>query len=571
MSEEVGMCACYGKLVLLNPNGPCQEYILEKSKVTLGRMTTNDIMLNDVRVSRSHARLDCGESGITLVDLGSSNGTRLNGIHIDRATLKPEDTIGIGSLQLKYKIEDPSEDVGITKIDTESQLDQTINQEFLPVIINETGNPNLVVFTGKNTWQVDLGHVDQVTIGRDESCSIVIESSNVSRRHAEVYRQEGMFILSDSGSTNGTWVEGEKVDQYALQDGDNFQIGPAHIMFKAGFQEQSLTMADEKLAEKTGRRVVIFVPGLMGSELWLGNERVWPNVKTIFSNPEIYKYPSDVPLEPRNIVDEVVIIPNFIKQDQYNRMGDYLVEELNYKRGVDYFEFAYDWRQDIRTSAQQLAELINSISASKPLILIGHSLGALVSRYYVDHLGGSGRVERLILMGGPHKGAVKGLVSMLVAPDVLPFGLLGERLREILMTFPTSYQILPAYDVGTDQDGNKINFLEDDRWLASKYHPLLKLGRDYHMELAKTASISSVSIFGYGLKTISDVNVRRDDMGKLLNVDYIQNNNGDGSVLEQSAFLPGSDIHPVRQNHCSLFVDNDVRMRLKLELTRSFQ
>ena len=565
------MCACYGKLVLLNPNGPCQEYILEKSKITLGRMTTNDIMLNDARVSRSHARLDCGESGITLVDLGSSNGTRLNGMQIDRATLKPEDTIGIGSLQLKYKIEDPSQDVGITKIDTEKQLDQTIRQEFLPVMINETGNPSLVVFTGKNTWQVDLGHIDRVTIGRDESCSVVVEASNVSRRHAEVYRQEGMFILNDSGSTNGTWVRGKKVEQYALQDGDAFHIGQAQVIFKAGFQEQSLTIADEKLAEKTGRRIVVFVPGLMGSELWLGNERIWPNVKTIFSNPEIFTYPSDVPLEPRNIVDEVVIIPNLIKLDQYNRLGDYMVDELNYKRGVDYFEFPYDWRQDVRTSAQQLAGLINSLPENKPLILIGHSLGTMVSRYYVEHLGGNGRVERLILMGGPHKGAVKGLVSMLVAPDVLPFGLLGERLGEILMTFPTCYQILPDYDVGTDQDGNKINFLDDDRWLDSKYHPLLKLGRDFRRELGTTASIPSVSIFGYGLKTISDVSVQRDDQGRLLKVDYMRRDNGDSTVLEQSAFLPGSDIHPVHQNHGSLFVDNDVRMRLKLELTRSFQ
>jgi pimeloyl-ACP methyl ester carboxylesterase len=310
---------------------------------------------------------------------------------------------------------------------------------------------------------------------------------------------------------------------------------------------------------------------LMGSELWLGNERIWPNVKTIFSNPEIFTYPSDVPLEPRNIVDEVVIIPNLIKLDQYNRLGDYMVDELNYKRGVDYFEFPYDWRQDVRTSAQQLAGLINSLPENKPLILIGHSLGTMVSRYYVEHLGGNGRVERLILMGGPHKGAVKGLVSMLVAPDVLPFGLLGERLREILMTFPTCYQILPDYDVGTDQDGNKINFLDDDRWLDSKYHPLLKLGRDFRRELGTTASIPSVSIFGYGLKTISDVSVQRDDQGRLLKVDYMRRDNGDSTVLEQSAFLPGSDIHPVHQNHGSLFVDNDVRMRLKLELTRSFQ
>jgi hypothetical protein len=298
----------------------------------------------------------------------------------------------------------------------------------------------------------------------------------------------------------------------------------------------------------------VFVPGMMGSELWLGNERVWPNIKTIFANPEIFTYPSNIPLEPRNIVDELVIVPNLIKQDQYNRLGDYLVEELNYKRGVDFYEFPYDWRQDVRSSARQLSQLVESLPATQPLIIIAHSLGTMVSRYYIEFLGGHKRIERAILMGGPHKGAVKGLGSMLVAPEILPFGIMGERLRQIMLSFPSSYQILPDYTVGSDQHGKKINFLKDTGWLDQKYIPLLELGKEFRSELKTSASIPCVSIFGYGL----------------LKVDYQSKNNGDGTILEQSAFLSGSDIHPVHQHHGSLFVDNDVKMRLKLELTRPY-
>lgn len=561
------MCAFYGKLILLNPNGPIQEYTLAKSSVSLGRMTTSDVVLNDVRVSRDHARLECTSSGVVLVDMGSSNGTRVNGIRIERATLIPGDTISLGSQQLKYEVEDPSEDVGLTKIDTQLQLDQTMVGEFLPMMVNETTSPSLVVFTGDRTWNIDLADLERVSIGRDESSSIFIDANNVSRRHAEVRHEGDAFILKDLDSTNGTWVRGNKIDQYILQDGDAFQIGSAQIVYKSGFLEQSLTMADEQLVLPTGRRTVIFVPGMMGSEFWLGNERVWPNIKTIFTNPEIFKYPSIVPLEPRNIVDEVVIIPNLIKQDQYNRLGDYLVDELNYLRGVDFFEFAYDWRQDVRISARQLGQLIESLPTTQPMIIIAHSLGTLVSRYYIEHLGGNKRIERIILMGGPHKGAVKGLVSMLVAPEVLPFGILGERLRQVVLTFPSSYQILPDYAVGTDQDGMKINFFEEESWLASEYRHLLEMGREFQKELGITSSIPSVSIFGYGIKTISDVSVVRDKSGKLRNVDYLRRDIGDGTVLEQSAFLPGSEIHPVHQHHGALFVDNDVRMRLKLELT----
>jgi pSer/pThr/pTyr-binding forkhead associated (FHA) protein/pimeloyl-ACP methyl ester carboxylesterase len=561
----------YGKLILINPNGPVQEYVLAKCKVTMGRLITNDIVLNDVRVSRTHAMLECGPNGVVLVDMGSSNGSRLNGLPVDRATLKPGDTISLGSQQLKYQVDDPSEDVGLTmKIDTQVQLEKAMVGEFLPKMVNDTSSPNLVIFTEEKTWSVDLGEQNRVTIGRDESCEVYINSHDISRRHAEVQREGDTFLLVDLNSTNGTWLGGTKIDRYCLQNGDSFRVGCAQLVFKSGFAEPALSGATERISESLERRIVIFVPGLMGSEFWLGNERVWPNVKTIFSDPEIFAYPSKVPLEPRSIVDEIVIIPGLIKQDQYNRMGDYLVEELGYQRGVDFFEFPYDWRQDVRISARQLKNLIDSLPPTKPIIIVAHSLGTMVTRYYVEHLGGNKRIEKMILMGGPHKGAVKGLVSMLVAPSVLPFGIMGERLRQVMMTFPSSYQILPNYAVGIDQVGNPVNFIEDSSWLPPDYLRLLKIGKDFRKELKPTASIPSVSIFGYGIKTISDVSIVRDPKGWLMNVEYKQKELGDGSVLQQSAFLPGSDIHPVHQHHGALFVDNDVRMRLKLELTRTF-
>jgi pSer/pThr/pTyr-binding forkhead associated (FHA) protein len=560
----------FGKLILLNPNGPEQEFEIAKSSISIGRSTTNDIILDDVRVSRSHAQLVFGAQGVTLVDLGSSNGTRINGARIERAALTPEDTISLGNQQLRYLVDDPSEDVGLTVIDTQMQLDQTINDEFLPVVVNETSNPSLVVFSGDRTWSIDLSNLDQATIGRDESCAVFIDSNKVSRQHAEVQQRGEVFLLKDLGSTNGTWVSGRQIDEHTLQDGDVIQIGSAHVIFKRGFDEQSLTMVEDQIAAPTGRRTVVFVPGLMGSELWLGNERVWPNVKTLFTNPEIYRYPSDPPLEPRGIVNEVVIVPNFIKQDQYNRLGDYLVEELNFQRDVDYFEFPYDWRQDIRISAAQLGQLIESLTTEQPVVIIGHSLGTMVTRYYVERLGGDKRVERVILMGGPHKGAVKGLVSMLVAPQVVPFGIMGERLRQIMMTFPTAYQILPNHAVGTDQHGVKINFFEEDGWLDPEYRPLLKDGRDFRNELRQSAGMPSISIMGYGIKTISDVSISRDAAGNFESVDYLSENVGDGSILEYSAFLQGSEFHPVHQHHGALFVDNDVKMRLKLELLRPY-
>jgi pimeloyl-ACP methyl ester carboxylesterase len=247
-----------------------------------------------------------------------------------------------------------------------------------------------------------------------------------------------------------------------------------------------------------------------------------------------------------------------------------MVEDLGYQRGVDFFEFPYDWRQDVRMSARKLGELIETLPREEPITLIGHSLGTLVSRYYIEKLGGKERVERAILMGGPHLGVIKILNNLLVAPQVIPFGIMGERLRQIIETFESCYQILPIYPVGVDQNGHSINFMEDESWVKPEQLSMLRAGRQFRQELGKRSSVPAISIFGYGLKTLSGITLKRDASGKLRDIAFQTENSGDSTVLEKSAVLENTDIHPVQQYHGSLFVDNDVKMRLKVELARQF-
>lgn len=560
----------YGKLTIIQQDGPEQEFDLGKANITIGRAMTNDIILSDARASRSHARLECSSSGSTIVDLGSSNGIRLNGLRVDRAKLQPGDMINIGNTQLRFDISRPIEDVSATVIDSEADLNLTLDHEVLPMTICETSTPRLVVFTEEGTREWPLEDADSVTIGRTDENDLVIEQAKVSRGHAEVVRRGNLFLLRDLGSSNGTWVRNEKVREMILQDGDIFRIGQAQVVFKSGFKVEALTIAETSFARMPERRPVVFVPGMMGSELWQGNQRVWPNIKLLFKNPELFRYPSTVPLEPRGIVDEVVIVPNLIKLDQYNRLGDYLVEDLGYERGKDFFEFAYDWRQDVRNSSLQLGKFIENLPTTRPITIIAHSLGTMVSRYYIEFYGGKKRVERIMLMGGPHQGVVKTLTSLLLAPEILPFGIMGERLRQTSLTFPSSYQIIPTYSCAVDQNGEKINFLEDESWLPETYRPLLRAGRQFRKELGRHISIPAISIYGYGIKTISSILLHRSKTGELSHISYKSEPNGDSTILERSAVLDGTEIHPVKQYHGSLFVDNDVKMRLKLELSRQF-
>jgi len=561
------MTSSYGKLILGLPEGGEQEYELNATSVTIGRAMTNDVVLGDGRVSRSHARIECGPQGCTLFDLRSSNGTRLNGNPIETSTLSSGDTITVGNTSLRYQTAAPFEEPAMTMINTMVELEATLENRALAVAINDTETPRLVVYSAEQTWEVPLEKVDSLSIGRTAGNDLPLDHPKVSRQHAQVIRKGAGFLVRDLGSRNGTRIGEKPVSEQFLENGDVLHIGDFQLVFKGGFSEPSLTIADELLALMPERRPVVFVPGLMGSELWLGSERIWPNIKVMLKNPEIFRMDGPHPLEPRGIVNEVIIVPNLVKLEQYNRMGDYLVEDLGYERGKDFFEFAYDWRQDVRQSARLLGAAIEAWELKPPITLIGHSLGTLVSRYYVEKCGGKDKVGRLILMGGPHQGVPKALSSLLIHPEVLPFGLLGERLRRIVSSFPTSYQILPTYACAVDQKGQAINLYEDESWITEEQRSLFGEAKGFRKELGRRSSVPTISIFGYGLKTISIIKLVRGLKQEWRDMTYQLEPNGDSTVPEKSAVLEGSEIHPVQQYHGSLFVDNDVKMRLKLELT----
>jgi hypothetical protein len=163
----------------------------------------------------------------------------------------------------------------------------------------------------------------------------------------------------------------------------------------------------------------------------------------------------------------------------------------------------------------------------------------------------------------------KGLAAILLGPGVLPFGMADERMRAVLATLPSAYQILPTYPCVVDQNGDCIELLEDESWLPEPQRRFLRAARGFRRELGTVSSVPAVSIFGYGLKTKLRAKIDRRSDGLWQGVEFTEEAAGDQSVPSGSAVLKDSEIHPVLQEHGSLYVDDDVRMRLKVELTRS--
>jgi pimeloyl-ACP methyl ester carboxylesterase len=409
-----------------------------------------------------------------------------------------------------------------------------------------------------------------MTVGRDADNDISIPEPSISRHHASIERRADDFFVRELQSKNGIWLGQQRIEEHTLQDGDVMSLGRAKLIFKGGFTSDDLTLIGiPRVDGKPRRRPAVIVPGFGGSELWLGSERLWPAHKMMVTNPEALQLPADPRVEARRIVNEVVYVPPIVKQQQYGRLGDYLENDLQYTRGKDLLEFAYDWRQDVRLASLRLAETIESWGVTDPITIIAHSLGTLVTRYYVERLDGKRFVERIILLGGPHYGAPKGLLALVFGPGILPFGNVDERVRKVLATFPSAYQTVPTYRCVMDQEGNYIKLLQDESWLPEHQRPFLRAARSFRRELGQNSSVPSVSIFGYGVKTILNVKIDRRPDGLWENVRLLEDTGGDSAVPTGSAVLKGSDIHPVHQEHGSLYVDDGVKMRLKTALTRS--
>jgi pSer/pThr/pTyr-binding forkhead associated (FHA) protein len=478
------------------------------------------------------------------------------------------DLIKLGDTTFRFESGPPVVEPDIIPLNSEADLENTLCRTTFSMTLKDTEVPRFAVHTHDKTWEVSMAQ-EVLTIGRNPRSDIVLDQPMVSRNHARVERRGDGFVIRDLGSTNGTWIGGQRIEEHTLQDCDAVLIGNARLLFKHRFTSDDLTYIEPQKQHRKGKRQpVVFVPGLTGSELWRGSERLWPNPKLFFTQPQQLRISKDNPLEARAIVGEVVIVPNLIKLERYSRLSDYLEEGLGYERGKDLFEFPYDWRQDCRLAAKQLAKAVDTWKLSPPVILIAHSMGSLVSRYYVERLGGKKKVSRMIFLGGPHYGAPRALMTILFGPKLLPFGLMGERLREVISTFPSMYQLLPTYPCTEDQKKQSIELLSDETWLLDAQKPLLRTAREFRKELGTHCSVPSISIFGYGIKTITKVRVKRNQQGQWENVDFEADDGGDATVPEQSAVVEGSEIHPVQQSHGMIFADRDVKKRLKVELTR---
>ena len=70
-------------------------------------------------------------------------------------------------------------------------------------------------------------------IGRAQECDLVVAEAQVSSHHCRLTHQADGFLLEDLGSTNGTFVNGERITSQRLNDGDRVNVGRTALIFRA--------------------------------------------------------------------------------------------------------------------------------------------------------------------------------------------------------------------------------------------------------------------------------------------------------------------------------------------------
>ncbi|WP_426751483.1 FHA domain-containing protein [Myxococcus sp. Y35] len=320
-------------LVVRLPDGTENEFVIT-GELKIGRQQGSDILLTEGGVSRTHARVFEEGGTVFIDDVGSANGTFVDGKRIMAPTaLTPQSEVLLGDYTLRLKA--PARASGsrrAAKPPADVEAPMPVGGEgggaratrAMPSIKKGPGaakgaagselakrprparsapggarpepgrgGPSLRGMVGPWAGQT-YPLKGKVLVGRQPPASILLDDDSVSRRHAELEATSAGVTVRDLGSANGTLLNGEPLDQtpVPLEPGDQLQFGVVEMTFepdasaapvRRGAGAASRGGAVEDPAAKR-KKLIVVAAALVGVLLMVGM------VSSILSPP-----PADVP------------------------------------------------------------------------------------------------------------------------------------------------------------------------------------------------------------------------------------------------------------------------------------
>jgi pSer/pThr/pTyr-binding forkhead associated (FHA) protein len=236
---RITVSAPESELSLTFADGDCAgrtSVVLPKQDTLFGRGEECDVVLDGETVSRHHCTITRW-GGTFVIEDKSRNGTFVNGQRIQQAQLKDGDQIRVGR------------NVMVVSLNSPSGTSSLIRRGTTP--LENSGSMTLphIVVRGLEEGVTQPFSEASITIGRRADCHIILDGDNISRTHATVSRREDDYHLADLGSSNGTWLNEQRIESAQLHDGDRVRIGSYILAVTLRGQDCILTF--RKNTEKT--------------------------------------------------------------------------------------------------------------------------------------------------------------------------------------------------------------------------------------------------------------------------------------------------------------------------------
>jgi pSer/pThr/pTyr-binding forkhead associated (FHA) protein len=206
------------------------RYFFEKEVLSIGRAKDNDIVIENLSVSRNHARIRRVDNKFILTDLNSANGTFVNNVRVTKTDLCHDDIVTVGKHKIHF-------------INVDLSDEQIISDAFgaeRTMIVDKTPIARLLINKGKQQGQEFKITKTETYIGRSSDNDIRLHDWFVSKKHAMILRQGQNFFIKDLKSWRGTMVNGKFTRETPLNDGDTLQFGSTIMNFHITSEEEAL-------------------------------------------------------------------------------------------------------------------------------------------------------------------------------------------------------------------------------------------------------------------------------------------------------------------------------------------
>ena len=214
----------------------------------IGAAPDCDIVLNRPNMSGHHARLSQVGRAYVLEDLGSTNGTFIDGVRIKTCAVTSASRVAFGSFQtdLDSLLRSVSQAQPQRPPVASPQAVQASPAVQAPRAVQAPPAVQAPLVAPQSADLVKVG-ANMLIIGRDTECDLCIPDSRVSGRHARVFRNCGRIVIEDIGSANGTFIKGERISWWVLRPDDVVQIGGRAFRFERDGAPVAQTVAGARI------------------------------------------------------------------------------------------------------------------------------------------------------------------------------------------------------------------------------------------------------------------------------------------------------------------------------------